>query len=454
MTKDRMRGALTRIAVVLFFTPAFLATARADDWPQWMGPNRDGVWRETGILFKFPVGGPKVLWRQPVGPGYTGPAVQGGRVYVMDRQGAQPAKGKETPGKEGLTGTERVLCLDAKTGQTVWKDEYDCTYRVYYPTGPRTTPAVHDGKVYTLGTMGDLHCYDAESGKRLWARSFAREFKCKPPVWGWASHPLVDGDKVITLVGGEGSAVVAFHKETGKELWRALTVAEIGYAPTVIVEAGGRRQLIAWHTEAVNALDPETGKVYWTHKFPDGEPVRPGISVATPLLAGNRLFFTCVHHGTLVLELASDKPAAKVVWQGKSNDVAKPDTLHSLMSTPVVKDGYLYGICAFGELRCLDAATGKRLWQTYQATWGKKTIFANAFLNPQGDQVFIFNDKGDLVIARPTPKGYEELDRAHLLEPTLASRGRDVVWSQPAYANRCAYVRNDKEIICVSLAGG
>ena len=297
-----------------------------------------------------------------------------------------------------------------------------------------------------------MRCYEAESGKLLWDKNFVREFQCKPPPWGWASHPLVDGDKVITLVGGEGSAVVAFHKDTGKELWRALTVKEIGYAPVVIVEAGGKRQLIAWHTEAVNALDPETGRLYWSHKFPDGEPVRPGITVATPLQIGNRLFMTCVHHGTLVLELTSEKPGAKLVWKGKSDNFEKPDTLHSLMSTPAVKDGYFYGICAFGELRCLDATTGKRLWETHQATWGKKTVFANAFLNPQGDRLFIFNDKGDLIIARPNPKGYEEIDRAHVLEPTLLSRGRDVVWSQPAYANRCMFARNDKEIVCVSLA--
>jgi outer membrane protein assembly factor BamB len=432
---------------------ALAGAARADDWPQWLGPRRDGVWRETGILTKFPSGGPKVLWRAALGPGYTGPAVQGGRVFVMDRQGAQPEKGAEGSGKNGLPGRERVLCLDAKTGAAVWEHGYDCTYKISYASGPRCTPTVHQGKVYALGTMGDLHCLDAATGQLVWAKNFVREYRCRPPVWGWASHPLVDGDKVITLVGGAGSAVVAFHKDTGKELWRSLTIREVGYAPVVIVEAGGKRQLIAWHTEAVNSLDPETGNLYWSEKFPaEVAPVRPGITVPTPLQIGDRLYFTCCHHGSLLLELAKDRPAARVVWKGKSHNISKADTLNSLISTPAVKDGYVYGVCVFGELRCLDLQTGRRLWQTYADTCGKKTLFATAFLNRQGDQFFIFNDRGDLMIARLTPKGYEEVDRAHLLEPTLFARGRDVVWSQPAYANRCLFVRNDKEIICVALA--
>jgi outer membrane protein assembly factor BamB len=433
---------------------AVAGSGRADDWPQWLGPQRDGVWRETGILTKFPSGGPKVLWRTPIGPGYAGPAVQGGRVYVLDRQGEQPAKGAEGSGKNGLKGKERVLCLDAKTGAVVWEHAYDSTYRISYATGPRCTPVIHQGKVYALGTMGDLRCLDADTGQLVWEKNFIREYHCRPPVWGWASHPLVDGDKVITLVGGEGSAVVAFHKDTGKELWRALTIREIGYAPVVMVEAGGKRQLIAWHTEAVNSLDPETGKLYWSEPSPAGaDLVRPEITVPTPLRVSDRLFFTCCHHGSLVLELEKDRPAARVVWRAKKTaNVGKTDTLHSLMSTPAIKDGYVYGVCVMGELRCLDFATGKRIWETYAATTGKRTIFATAFLNRQGDQFFIFNDKGDLIIARLTPKGYEEIDRAHLLEATTFNRKRDVVWSQPAYANRCAYVRNDKEIICVSLA--
>jgi outer membrane protein assembly factor BamB len=302
--------------------------------------------------------------------------------------------------------------------------------------------------------MGDLRCLKAADGTLVWSRNLLAEYKTKPPIWGYAAHLLVDGDLVFTLAGGENTAVVALDKHSGKERWHALTVQEIGYAPPVIVEAGGTRQLIIWHTEAINALDPATGKVFWSVPFPaDGEPVRPGITVAMPRQIGDRLFVSSVHHGSLMLQLAADKPAAKVLWQGKSRNVAKPDGLHALMSTPVFQDGHLYGVCAFGELRCLKADTGERVWETFAATAGKKALFATAFLVPQGDRFFIFNDNGDLIIARLTPKSYAEIDRAHLLAPTLFSRGRDVVWSHPAFANRCIYVRNDEEVICVSLAG-
>jgi hypothetical protein len=437
--------------IALCWLTIFSAT-RANDWPQWLGPKRDGIWREDGILDKFPSGGPKVLWRRAIGGGYSGPAVVGDRLYVMDRQGDSLGKGVEGSGKTGLAGSERVLCLNAQSGEELWKHVYDCTYRIAYPSGPRTTPVVYQGKVYTLGSMGDLRCLDAATGQLHWQKSFVRDLQVKPPLWGWSAHLLVDGDKVFSLVGGEGRAVAAFHKDTGEELWHALTVKEVGYAPPMLFEAGGKRQLVVWHTEAVNSLDPATGTVYWSIRFPEGEPVRPGITVSAPQKEGDRLAVSCIHHGTLMLELAKDQPAAKLLWKGKSDDVSKPDGLHSLMSSVLLKDGHTYGICSFGELRCLDPA-GTRLWETFDACGlKKKTIFATAFLVPQGDRCFIFNDRGDLLIARLTPKGYEAIDQAHILEPTLFSRGRDVVWSHPAFARRCAFVRNDKEIICVSLA--
>jgi outer membrane protein assembly factor BamB len=429
-----------------------LPAARADDWPQWQGPKRDGVWRETGILDKFPKGGPKVLWKTDIGGGFSGPAVVGNRVYVLDRQGPPLRPGQESPGKDGLAGKERVLCLDAATGKEVWKHEYDCLYTILYPSGPRTTPVVQDSKVWTLGAMGDLLCLDADKGKVIWSKNLPKEFNTKPPLWGYSAHLLVDGGKVVTLVGGENSAVAAFDKDTGKEAWRALTVKEVGYAPPLMIEAGGKKQLIVWHTEAVNALNPNSGKPYWSEKFPADEPQRPAITTATPRRVDDLLFVSSPHHGSLMLKLDAGKPAAKVLWKGKSDNVAEPDGLHALMNSPVLQDGHIYGVCSFGELRCLKANTGERLWESYEATTGKKALFGNAFLVPQGDRFFLFNDKGELVIARLTPKGCEVIDRAVLLEPTLTSRGRDVLWCHPAFANKCVFVRNDKEILCVSLA--
>lgn len=413
-------------------------SARGDDWPQWLGPQRDGVWRETDILEKFPAGGPKVLWRTKISGGYAGPAVADGKVYVTD----YVADNKK----------ERIFCLNVSDGKVVWKHEYDCTYRISYPAGPRCTPIVAGGKVYTLGAMGDLLCLTADKGEVVWSVNFPRDYQVRPPIWGFSANPLLDGDRLICMVGGKDSCVVAFHKDTGKQVWAALDAREPGYAPPMIYEAGKKRQLIIWHPEAVNSLDPETGKVYWSEKFT----ARQGLSIPTPQKSGDLLFITAFYDGPLMLRLAKDKPAAEVLWRGKGKSERDTDGLHAIMCTPYFHDGHIYGVCSYGQLRCLKADTGERLWETFQATSGDKpSRWANAFLTPNGDRWFLFNEKGDLIIAKLTPKGYEEIDRAHLLDatgPTGFGERRTVVWSHPAYANRSVFVRNDKEIIRVSLA--
>jgi outer membrane protein assembly factor BamB len=431
------------------------AVAWADDWPQWLGPRRDGVWREKGLLDKFPPGGPKILWRTPLGTGYSGPSEADGRVYVMDRQRPLGSDGKPLPPtRKGHRGNERVLCLDAASGKVLWQHEYDCPYKVSYPNGPRTTPLVAGGRVYTLGTMGDLLCLDAKSGDVRWAKNLAKEYNLDaPPVWGWSANPLLDGELLYCTVGGEGSAVVAFHKDTGKEVWKALSSEEIGYSPPMIFEAGGKRQLIIWLSESVNSLDPATGKVYWTQQFPVGRaPQRPAVNIATVRVADNKLLVTTYYHGSLMLQLDPDKPAASVLWKGKSHNPSRPDGLHGLMAAPWVQDGYVYGVSGDGELCCLDAATGKKLWQTYAATGNAASDCGTAFIVPQGDRFVLFNDLGDLILAHLSPKGYKEIDRAHILEPVEASRGRKVVWSHPAFARRCVFARNNKEMVCVSMA--
>jgi outer membrane protein assembly factor BamB len=445
------RSYLVALLAVACAAPA----ARADDWPQWLGKQRDGVWRETGLLAKFPAGGPKVLWRAPLGTGYSGPAVAQGRVYVMDRQRAKDATGKPARAtRQGIPGTERTLCLNAADGKLIWKDEYACPYKVSYPSGPRTTPLVRDGRVYTLGAMGDLRCLDAANGTVRWAKNLMKEYHLDaPPVWGFAAHPLLDGDLLYCLVGGEGSAVVAFHKDTGKEAWRALTTPEVCYSPPMIYEAGGKRQLIIWLSESINSLDPATGKVYWSLPYPaSGKPTRPAVNISTVRRMGNLLFLTSAYHGPMMLELDADKPAAKVLWRGKSDRMEKPDRLHALMASPVLKDGYVYGVGAGGDLRCLQADTGKEMWMTYAATGGEQSDCGTAFLIPQGNRFVIFNDHGDLILAELSPKGYKEISRAHILEPVEEARGRKVVWSHPAFARRCVFARNDREMVCVSLA--
>lgn len=439
---------LVASALILFPARALWA----EDWPQWLGPNRDSIWRETGIVEKLPEAGPPVRWRVAIGGGYSGPIVAGGRVFVTDRQLPQGAANPADPFQRGaITGGERVLCLNEKDGKAIWKHEYECTYTVSYPAGPRVAPLVSGGRVYTLGAEGNLFCLDASNGQVIWSRDFKKDFGIKTPMWGFAGHPLLDGNRLICLVGGQGSTAVAFDKDTGKEVWRALSATEPGYSSPIIVEAGGRRQLILWHPEAANSLDPATGEVFWSVPFQS----RTGLSVATPRGIGDLLFFTSFYNGSLLLRLDSARPAAAAVWQTRQVSESKTTHLNAILCTPFLEDGYIYGVCSYGQLRCLKAATGERLWETFKATTsGEPVRWANAFIVRNGSRFFLFNEKGELIIARLTPKGYEEISRARILEPANSDPGRHVVWSHPAFANRRMYARNDKELVCVDLAAG
>ncbi len=418
----------------------------AEDWPQWLGPRRDSVWRESGIIAKFPTGGPPVRWRTPISPGYSGPSVAKGCVYVVDRPNAAEAGN----GPEGSPRkVERVLCLNEADGRVLWHYEYDCPYSISYGAGPRTTPLVSDGKVFTFGAEGNLVCLDAEQGRQIWSRDFKKEFGVKAPTWGFAGHPLLDGNRLICIARGEQSTVVAFDRDTGKELWRALTASEPGYSSPVIFESGGERQLIIFEPEAVNSLDAVTGQTYWSVPFS----ARMGLSVATPRKLGDLLFVTSFYNGAMMLRLNSTDASATPLW--RTEKAGEQDTTHlnAIICTPFLENGYIYGVCSYGQLRCLKADTGERVWETFQATTGGSPVrWANAFLVKNGDRFFIANEHGDLIIARLSPAGYEEISRAHLLEPTNKDCGRPVVWSHPAFANRCCYARNDKEIICVNLA--
>ena len=187
----------------------------------------------TGVrqafLREFPADGPKVLWRTPIAGGYAGPSVVGSRVFVTD----YVTTGDQTPSpdkRNELEGTERVLCLDADNGKLLWKHEYDCSYNISYPAGPRCTPTVDGDRVYTLGAEGDLRCLEVADGKLVWSKSFPRDFGAKTPIWGFAGHPLVDGDRLICIVGGPDALAVAFDKQTGEVIWKALDAEETGYS--------------------------------------------------------------------------------------------------------------------------------------------------------------------------------------------------------------------------------
>lgn len=419
------------------------ASASADDWPQWGGPERDLVWREDGIAEQLPpvdAGGylPRV-WSVPIGPGYSGPAVADGHVYAMDR--------------DADAGIERVYCFDAESGDRVWMFPYPAEYTISYPLGPRATPTVDDGRVYTLGAMGDLFCFDAISGDVIWKKSCTEDFDTQLPIWGMAAAPLVDGDQLIVLVGGQPNAlIVSFDKRTGRELWRALEDEGVGYCSPVILKLSGRRQLIVWHPQAVSALDPQNGEPLWQVPFS----VQAGMTITTPRAAtptesGAGLLVTTFYNGPLMIDLGQDGRSPNVVWRSNpGNSETENDTIHAVLCTPMVTDDYVYGVSSYGRLRCLDAATGESVWDTREATGEGR--WWNAFLIPNDDRVFIANEQGELIIARLTPDGYQELDRAKLIEPTQPIQRRMTVWSHPAFAMRSVFARNDKELIRVSLA--
>lgn len=419
-------------ALILFLATSASLSVSADDWPQWGGPQRDIVWRETGIVDRLPTDGllPRV-WSAPISEGYSGPAVANGRVYITDRVHAD--------------GEERVLCLNADTGEQLWSHKYAARYTVSYPAGPRATPVVDEGRVFTIGAVGHMFCFDAANGDILWKTEFQKDFDTQLPIWGMAASPLVDGQQLITLVGGaNGALVVAFDKATGKELWRSLNSPMIGYAPPVIYEFGGRRQLIIWHPAAVSSLDPATGKVLWEHPWE----IQAGLSVPMPRQIGNRLFLTAFYNGPLMLEVGADQ--AQVVWKGTSNNEKNTDGLHSIMPTPWVTEQNIFGVCSYGQLRGLDTQTGKRLWETLDATGSGR--WWNAFIIPHEDRFFLHNEQGDLIIANLSADGYEELSRAKLVEPTRDVQRRMTIWSHPAFAMRSVFARNDKELVRVSLA--
>lgn len=439
------------------------ATLPAKDWPQWRGAERLGIWTESGIVRGFPDEGLIVKWRIPINGGFAGPAVASGRVFVLDFVETEPAYG-----------TERILALDEETGEVLWSHEWATSYRMLmqsYATGPRATPTVDDDRVYLSGATGRIFCFDAASGALMWEHDTVAEYKARIPIWGTSIAPLVDGDRVIFVVGGEPDALVmSFDKHTGEEAWRAVDLrTEMGYSQLSIIEAGGARQLIVWHPKALISIDPESGAVHWEQSFRGGQ-----APIADPVRSDSFLLVSGFYAGSMMMRLSPDRPAAELLWKSEGSnrilasgvEVAETNGLHSNITTPLIVGDYIYGICSHGQVRGLRADTGKRIWEAEGLTTPNR--WASAHFVQHEDRYFVFSENGDLIIVRFAPDGYVELDRTHLLDPTSRTgygrsqpgtrsrtrHGRSdrlVVWAHPAFANRHIVLRNDEEIIRVSL---
>lgn len=415
-----------------------LSTASvADDWPQWRGPQRDGVWRETGIIERFNGERLPAKWRMPIGPGYSGPTVAAGRVFVTDRQ-ISPQQ------------TERVLCFDAATGKSLWTHSYDCAYaKIGYQAGPRACVTVDAERAFAIGAMGHLFCLDVADGRVVWSHDCNREYSIRMPEWGIAGAPLVVGGVVIVHIGGSnGACIVAFDKQTGKEVWRALE-DRAQYTPPTLIEQAGKQVVVCWTGDSVAGLSPTTGELFWRVPL---KPRNMPIGIATPIIDRDRLFVTSFYDGALMLRLKSDEVGVEQLWRRVGSSEQKTDALQSIISTPVFQDDHIYGVDSYGELRCINATTGDRVWEDLSAT--PKIRWGTIHFVRQGDRWWMFNERGELIIAKLSPRGFEPLSRAKLIDPTTDQLPRrdGVCWSHPAYANRHIFIRNDRELLSASLA--
>ena len=416
-------------AVALTLSLLLALTVQAVDWPQWRGPNRDGVWNETGLRETFPPGGLKIQWRVPVGPGFSSPVVVKGRLYLTDAMLEKPKA------------HERVLCFEASTGKLLWTYAYEVTYPewAFVPGqggGPTATPIVEAGKVYALGRSGQVYCLDSRKGKLLWEKNLRQEYEVRELAC--RASPLIEKNLLIVCTGGKpGACVIALDKKTGKEVWKALDESVSNSSPLVIV-AGGKRQLIVWTGESVTSLNPATGETWWREPMVTSN----NDAIPTPVVLKHRLLI-----GGLMLELNAHQPAATVLWP-ETRVVAK--RILSNTSTALLRGDHVFSAKSSGELVCLEAGTGKQVWQATNVT--DLVNGASIHLTPSGDAVFLFTDQGDLILAQLTPQGYREISRAHLLEPTSPFGSRKCAWTPPAYANRHDFARNDEELVCASLA--
>jgi outer membrane protein assembly factor BamB len=402
----------------------------AKDWPQFRGPSRDGVWRESGLIKSIPTNGLSITWRAPVGYGWASPVIAHGYVYLFDAQLEKPLA------------RERLLCFNETTGKVEWIFDYEVAYPefAYVPgqgNGPTATPIVDGKRVYIVGAMGNVHCLDARNGKLLWMKNLTQEYKVAE--MSSRPSPLIEGNLLILFVGGKpGASVIAVDKKSGKEIWKALSEPVSNSSP-LIVPAGGKRQLIVWTGESVTSLDVKTGKVYWREPMVTSN----NDAIPTPVLQKHRLLI-----GGLMLELNPKQPEATVRWP-ESRVVTR--RILSNTSTAMIQGEHVYSAKSGGELVCLEAATGKLVWSTNTVTTLKSgaSIHLTPTLTP--DVTFLFNERGELICARLTPEGYYESGRGLLVAPTVPFGGRNCAWAPPAFANRHVFARTDKELVCASL---
>lgn len=425
--------------VCAFVLVGIASFVSADDWSQWRGNQRDGVWKEDGIIKQFTAESLTPLWRQPIGTGYSSPTVVGNNVLVMDYDEKKQ--------------DESIRCFDLKTGEQKWAQTYHSEYTVSYTAGPRAAVTVSDGKAYGVGAMGWLHCIDVDSGEVQWKKDLNAQYEIasdrRMPIWGIAPSPLVHGKTLILQIGAKGACVVGLDKSSGAELWRALD--DRGhYSSPVVTQQNDQAVVVCWTGDGVAGLNPDSGQVHWHHPF---KPKRMPIGVATPVIKDNKIFLTSFYDGSMMLEMSQDEFKVKQLWHLVGENERSTEALHSIISTPIWIDDHIYGVDSYGELRCIKSDDGSRVWEDLTAV--KKSRWGTIHFVSHGDDVWMSNEQGELMIGQLSPSGLKIGSRAKVLKADqmrTPNRKGGVCWSHPAYANKCVVLRNDTELICISLA--
>jgi outer membrane protein assembly factor BamB len=387
----------------------------AADWPQFLGPTRDGVSAETGLAAAWPADGPRRLWERPVGAGFSGPVVAGGRLVLFHRVGTD----------------EVVECLDAGTGKTLWRTPAATDYvdDFGFDEGPRATPLVADGRVFTLGAAGRLACLTLEDGKTAWERNVNADYQVQKGFFGVASSPILEGGRLIVNVGGRAAGVVAFDPLTGKEVWQA-TRDPASYSSPVVATLAGKRTVVFLTREGLLGLDPADGTVrfqkHWRARL------HASVNAASPLVVGDQVFVSASYGtGAGVFEVGAD--GLREVW-------ANDRSLSSHYNSSIHRDGYLYGIDGrqeggAAELRCVEWKTGKVVWA--------KEGFGCASLIVADGNLLALTERGELLLIAATQAGYQEKARAAVL--TAPCR------AVPALADGRMFARDTRKLVCLEV---
>lgn len=404
-----------------FLSVGLLASSAvsASDWPQFLGPTRDGVYGGSDLAKVWPSKGPPVVWQKEVGHGFSGPAVADHKLILFHR----------------LADRETVECLDARTGNPVWSFAYPTSYQdeFGFDDGPRGTPAIAGGRVYTFGAEGMLHCLDAGSGKKLWSVDVKRDFQAGNGFFGMACSPLVEGDAVLLNIGGaQGAGIVAIDKTNGKLLWKA-TDDEASYSSPITATIGGKRYALFLTRKGFVALDPVAGGIRFQYPWHSRNSM--SVNAATPLVVADTIFLSaCYGTGAVLLRLQGQQ--VEKIWSGD-------DLLSNHYATSVELNGFLYGIhgrtdpgfSPHPKLRCVDLKSRTVRWET--------DSIGAATITLAGGRLLILTEKGELVDAAAAPEGFQPKARDQILSSQVRAF--------PAVADGFFYARSKDQLICLDL---